>query len=366
MINEKRLIENFIRLTAIDAESGEEAEMRAYLIGALARLGISPETDETGNLFARIPGTVAGEPLLFSAHMDTVCPGRGKKAVIHTDGRITSDGTTVLGADDDSGIAAILEALTVIRENALPHPDIELLFTVDEERFCLGSVRFDYTKLRAKTAYILDLAAPVGSAAIAAPTLLSLEITISGRASHAGFEPEKGVNALSIAAGVLARLKTGHIAPDTTVNFGTIEGGTGQNIVPALICISGEVRSMCHETAMNEASSIAEAFRKAAEKAGGSARVVVEERIHAYRISEDEPVISHFRAAMSALGWGEPTLVETFGGSDNNQFVSHGLRGVVLASPMTRAHTTEEYAEVSELVKSAELVLKLMTMENIA
>ena len=198
MIDKNRLIVTFLHLTAIDAESGDEAEMRAYLTGALAKLGIPSETDDAGNLFARLPGTRTGDALLFSAHMDTVSPGRGKKAVRHPDGRITSDGTTVLGADDAAGIAAILEALTVIQENALPHPDIELLFTAEEERFCPGSARFDYKKLRAKTAYVLDLTGPVGTAAIAAPTILSVDVTVRGRAAHAGFAPEDGINALSI------------------------------------------------------------------------------------------------------------------------------------------------------------------------
>ena len=364
MIDENRLIVTFLHLTAIDAESGDEAEMRAYLTGALAKLGIPSETDDARNLFARLPGTRTGDALLFSAHMDTVSPGRGKKAVRHPDGRITSDGTTVLGADDAAGIAAILEALTVIQENALPHPDIELLFTAEEERFCPGSARFDYKKLRAKTAYVLDLTGPVETAAIAAPTILSVDIAVKGRAAHAGFAPEDGINALSIAAGALAGLKTGRVAPDTTVNFGTVEGGTGRNVVPDRIRIAGEVRSLCHETAFQEARIIEDAFRQVAETLGGAVEVSVTEDLRAYRIAEDEPVVKRLRNALAALEMGEPSLVETFGGSDNNQFVKHGLRGVVLASAMELVHTVEEYTLVSELVKSAALTMKLMTLED--
>ncbi len=362
MVNEKRLTENFIRLTAIDAESGDEAAMRAYLIGELAKLGVDPETDGAGNLLARLPGTSPGDALLFSAHMDTVSPGRGKKAVLHPDGKITSDGTTVLGADDASGIASIIEALTVIRENDLPHPEIEILFTVGEEIYAMGSARFDYSRLKSKTAYVLDLTGDIGTAAIAAPTLLSLDITVHGRAAHAGFASEHGINALSIAANALSQIKTGRTSPDTTVNFGTIEGGDGKNIVPGKIHITGEVRSMRHEAALSEAQSVEEVFRREAERLGGTAEVSFAEEIHAYRISEEEPVIRRLREATESLGWGEPTLVDTFGGSDNNQFVQHGLSGVVLSSGMELVHSTEEYTEVSALIKSAELTLKLMTL----
>ena len=364
MIDKNRLIEQFIHLTAIDAESGEETEMRAYLTGTLAKLGIPSETDESGNLFARLPGTTTAEALLFSAHMDTVSPGRGKKAIVHPDGRITSDGTTVLGADDAAGLAAILEALTVIRERALPHPDIELLFTAEEERFCPGSACFDYTKLRAKKAYVLDLTGPVGTVAVAAPTILSVDVTVRGKAAHAGFAPEAGINALSIAAKALAGLNTGHVAPDTTVNFGTVEGGTGRNVVPDRVRIAGEVRSLRHETALHEARKIEAAFRQAAEASGGTAEVSMTEDLRAYRIASDEPVVTRLREALAALDMGVPCQVETFGGSDNNQFVKHGLRGVVLASAMELVHTTEEYTLISELARSAALTLKLMTMED--
>ncbi len=364
MVNEKRLTDEFLRLTAIDAESGDEAAMREYLAEALARLGISAERDAVGNLFARLPGTCGGEPLLFSAHMDTVRPGRGKRAVVHPDGRITSDGATVLGADDAAGLAAILEALAVIRDASLPHPDIELLFTVEEEAYGLGSAQFDYALLRAKTAYVLDLTGPVGSAAVAAPTLLSLDVTVQGKAAHAGFAPEEGVNALSIAAAALTQLKTGRVEADTTVNFGTIEGGMGQNIIPGRVRITGEVRSLRHEAALRRAEDIEAVFRREAETHGGSAEVKVSEKIHAYRIAEDEPVVARLRAALAALGLGEPKLVETFGGSDNNCFVRRGLRGVVLAAAMELVHTTEEYTEIAELTRSAELTLKLMTLEG--
>ena len=364
MVNEKRLTDTFIGLTAIDAESGDEAAMREHLTGALAKLGISAETDAVGNLFARLPGTRAGEALLFSAHMDTVRPGKGKKAVVCPDGRITSDGTTVLGADDAAGLAAILEALTVIRERDLPHPDLELLFTVAEEAYGVGSAQFDYTRLRARIAYVLDLTGPVGTAAVAAPTLLALDIAVHGRAAHAGFAPEAGVNALSIAAAALAQVPTGRVEADTTVNFGTVEGGTGQNIVPALIRITGEVRSLRHEAALRQAAVIEATFRREAERLGGSAEVTVTEKIHAYRTAPDEPVVERLRSALASLGWGEPKLIETFGGSDNNVFALHSLRGAVLAAAMELVHTTEEYTDISELTRSAALTLKLMTLEG--
>lgn len=375
MVRQDRLLSEFAKLVSFDSESFHESRIKEYLKDALENLGLTVTEDgaasalrsigaEAGNLYGFLPGTRAGEPLMFCAHMDTVSPGVGKKAVFHPDGRITSDGSTVLGADDAAGLAAILEALRVIREKALPHPDIEVLFPAAEEPYCRGTSVFDFCQVRAKTAYVLDLTGPVGTAAVQAPSILSLDITVKGRAAHAGFSPEEGINALSIAARALSSLPTGHAESDTTVNFGTIQGGTGKNIVPEKVFIRGEIRSLRHEAALRQADLVREAFDREAAALGGAAETVVTEEIRAYCIEKDEYPVVRLTGAMERLGMGAPTLITTFGGSDNNRFAANGIRGVVLACAMFDVHTVHEYTETEQLVKSAELVTELMTMED--
>lgn len=364
MTNRERIVAEFQKLVSIDAESFHEAEIAAYLAERLRALGLTVSQDEAGNLFAVLTGTRSGEPLLFSSHMDTVSPGRGKRAVLHPDGTITSDGTTVLGADDAAGLAAILEALTVIREKGLPHPAIEVLFSAAEELYSRGCAGFDFSRVRSRSAYVLDLTGPIGTAAAAAPSILSLDISVTGRAAHAGFSPEEGSNALTIAARALAALETGRVEPDTTVNFGTIEGGSGKNIVPASVRIRGEIRSLRHEKALARAEEIRSRFASEAEALGGRAAVTVTEELRAYHIPEDAPVVRRFQAALASLGLGEGELITTFGGSDNNHFPLHGIQGIVLACAMENVHTTAEYTHVSELQRSAELTLRLMTIED--
>ena len=121
-INEERLLKEFLEFVQIDSESCNERAMGERLCEVLKELGLEPITDEAGktynsngfNVFARLPGE--GEPVGLSAHMDTVVPGIGIKPQIK-DGVIYSDGTTILGGDDKSGICAILEAVRVILEN---------------------------------------------------------------------------------------------------------------------------------------------------------------------------------------------------------------------------------------------------------
>ncbi len=362
MIDAERVKKTFLDLVSVDAESGEEDAIRKVMLEKLRALGIEGKTDGAGNIAAFLPGTLPGDAILFSSHLDTVRPGKGRRPVVHPDGRITSDGTTVLGADDAAGLASILEALEAIREEKLPHRDIELLFPVMEEIYGKGSRKADHAAFRAKTAYVLDLDGRVGTAALAAPTILSLDITVRGRAAHAGFAPETGINALTAAACALSKLSTGHVSRDTTVNFGMIEGGKGVNIVPAAIRIRGEIRSLRHEEALRRADGVKEVFQKEAEALGASIDFAMTEEIRAYRVSPDEPVAKRFARACLESGLGEPSFTDTFGGSDNNNFCLWGIRGIVAANAMNRVHTTSEYTEIPELERCALLTLKLMTM----
>jgi len=379
MIHSERLTRTFLALTAIDSETYHERAMADHLKECLTALGISVEEDgvgellreesgnkephPAGNLIARLPGTLPGDPILFCSHMDTVKPGVGKKAILHEDGTITSSGDTVLGADDAAGLAEILEMLTVLVEEDLPHRDLEIVFPVAEELFTRGSKNLDYSKLRAKDAYILDLSGPVGAAAWAAPSILAFEAVIHGKSAHAGFAPETGVHAVRIAADAIARIDNGHVDENTTVNVATIHGGILRNVVPDEVVVTGEARSLDHDRAEQELEKIGVIFREAAEALGGTVDYTTFECDHAYRTPPDAPVVRRFQRACEELGF-EPVLQNTFGGSDNNRFALHGIQGIVLACAMNDVHSTAEWTSVSELTKAAEIILKIATLED--
>ena len=182
MINSKRILQNFKELVSLDSPSLDERLVCEYIKKYLKNLGIDAVEDNagekiggtTGNLYAYLDGTIDGESVLFAAHMDTVEPSKGKTAVVHSDGTITSDGTTVLGSDDLAGVVAILEALTCIVENNIPHPPIEIIFSVCEEKYCWGMNAFDFGKIKSKQAYVFDLDGEIGSAANSAPQVSTI------------------------------------------------------------------------------------------------------------------------------------------------------------------------------------------------
>lgn len=379
MVNKERVLEEFKTLVAIDSQSYEEREIADYLKKKLLDLGLEVAEDSAGerlqeqnkkdgkkaagNIYGYIKGNRQGDAILFSAHMDTVSPGNGKKVVFRDDGRITSDGTTVLGADDVGGLVSILEMLTVIKERGLEHPDIEVIFPVAEEPYAQGSRVFDYSKVRAKRAYVFDLSGAIGTAAIAAPSIISFRIIIKGKSAHAGFCPEAGVHAIAIAAEAISTLPQGRVEEDTTVNIGTITGGIAGNIVPDQVVLTGEIRSLDSRKASDWMNRIKESFQQATAEAGGEAEVSYVEEFKAYRIEETEEVVQHYVKACHNAGIIETPLITTFGGSDNNHFTAHGIRGIVVASAMQEVHTKNEYTTIEDLVKSAEVALQLAVTE---
>lgn len=367
-VNAERLQQEFCRLVEVDSVSFQERKMADVLKKKLQILGAEVYEDEAaeilhseaGNVYGYLPGELPGEPLLFSAHMDTVEPGKGKKAVCHEDGRITSEGNTVLGADDMAGASAIFEAIRVLEENHIPHRSVELLFPVAEEAYVRGSSVFDYGRIKAKEAYVLDLSGPVGRASLQEPTLISFAVRVRGRAAHAGFAPEEGIHAIAAASRAIAAIAQGRIGEDTTVNIGKIEGGKATNIVPELVTVEGEIRSYDHEKAQEQLFKIRRVFETAAKETGAQIEVQYETYLTAYQLSEEEPVVKNFREVCEQLSI-ECQLTSTFGGSDNNSFLKHGIRGIVLACGMNQVHTASEYSSVDELVKCAAIVAGLLS-----
>lgn len=370
-INQARMLKTFQQLVSTDSPSFGERQVCTLLQELLARLDLHPVEDDaaakiggdTGNLYTFVEGSGplrALPPLLFCAHMDTVEPSRGKRAVVHADGRITSADDTVLGADDVSGLTAILEALACLKESGLPHRPLELLFSAAEEPYCAGIAAFDFSRLKSKEAYVLDLTGPVGGAALAAPTLLTFRAEFKGRAAHAGFAPEQGIHAIKAAGLAVSRIACGHVDPDTTVNIGTITGGKGDNIVPERCVLTGEVRSFSDARAVAVLEDIKKALADAAKAFHGEVTITTARHITAYRTAENSPTVQRFLNACKAESL-QTSLQDTHGGSDNNHLALHGIEGIVLATAMNNCHSCEEYSDVQELAHISELILRLMT-----
>lgn len=372
MVNRNRLINEFKKLIKFDSESFKELDISIYLLNKLKSLGLEVEIDNaghilndnpkaTGNIYGYLKGNVDGEGLILSSHMDTVSPGISKETIIDGD-IVKSKGNSVLGADDVTGIVSILEALTIIKENNLKHPDIEVVFFVAEEPYCKGSSLFDFKKLKSKNVYVLDLSGKVGTIAVSAPTIVSLNIQINGKAAHAGFEPEKGISAIVAFSNFISKIKLGRIDSNTTFNIGTVNSGNGKNIIPDYLISEGEIRGMNDKSIDGLLKTIEKTLDEETKALGASYKFEYKKDIVAYKVSEDSFVVKRYKDALKALNYGDATVVDTFGGSDNNNFNLNGIIGVVISNAMNDVHTTHEYFSINELIKSAEILLKIVTL----
>ena len=375
MINEERLAQIFSDLVVIDSVSGEEGRCCDDLQQRLTALGLETTVDDIaehikgqcGNLIARYPGRVDTDPLLLSAHMDTVEPGRGI-AVQFMDGVFSSKGDTILGADDKSALAVILEVLHCITERDLACPPLEVVFSVCEEIGLVGAKHLDFGRITARKGYVLDSGNPEVMI-VRAPSEERLTFIIHGRSAHAGVCPEAGINAIKVAAQAIARMPQGRIDNETTSNVGIIEGGLATNIVADRVRVEVEARS--HDDAKLEAvvGEIMDAFTAAVAAhnqdngAGAHLEIIRTRDFTRMAVDPQHPVVTYARQAAGTLGV-SLELGEWGGGSDANVFAEHGIVTAVLGTGMENVHSTRETIRLADMVHSAELLLETVLLHN--
>ena len=359
-VDPDRLISTFLELVAIDSPTGHEEEIGRVLEGKFTALGCSTTKDEIGNIVAVYPGTRDGT-VLVATHMDTAGTDRGITPVIGGDGIIRSDGTTILGADDKSGIAGCLELLTLLQADPhIAHPTIEFVITVGEESGLVGSRQMDVSALNATHGFVLDTAGAMGAVTYWSPTSVYLTITFHGRKAHAGVEPEKGVSGIVAAARAIAAMTLGRIDEETVANIGMVTGGEARNVIPDLVVLNGMARS--HDQAKLDAqiASMRAACESAAEATGATVHFEAEEIYRTYKIAEDALPYREAAAAIRSLGL-ELTARKSGGGTDGNYFNAKGIPCVALPTGMVDEHATSEHIAIDDLVMAAKVLFAIVT-----
>lgn len=367
MINEQRLLDEFLELVQIDSETKFETEIAKVLKQKFTDLGLEVIEDDTtaqtghgaGNLICTLAGTNdTVDPIYFTCHMDTVVPGKGIKPSIK-DGYVVTDGTTILGADDKAGLAVLLEVIKVLKENNLPHGTIQFVITVGEESGLVGAKALDSSLLKAKFGYALDSDGKVGNIVVAAPTQAKVKAVIYGKTAHAGVAPEKGVSAITIAAKSIAKMPLGRIDKETTANIGRFEGGTQTNIVADRVDILAEARSLVPEKMEAQVAKMKDAYESVAAEMGGRAEVDVQVMYPGFKFGEGDHVVEVARKAAAKINR-SCELLQSGGGSDANVIASFGIPTVVLSVGYEEIHTTNERMPIEELNKLAEMTLAII------
>lgn len=366
LVNRNRLVNEFIELVKIDSLSRKERTMCDTLKKKLENLGYVVSEDDagqkiggdSGNIICTIKGSKNVPAILLTAHMDTVVPGIGKKPVVDGD-IIKSDGTTILGGDDVTGIVIILESLRLLKEENIEHGDIQIAFTIAEEVGLLGAKNMDFTKIYAKYGFILDSDGRIGCAAVKAPSQNKIHAVIKGKAAHAGMEPENGISAFSIMAEAISTMKLGRIDEETTANIGMINGGVATNIVCDRVELECEARSRQQSKLDAQTEHMRECFEKAAAKWGGQVEFTTSIEYPSFNISKDAKIIKIMENAASDCGI-IFEAVATGGGSDTNIINSKGIEAVDISIGMTKVHSVNEQISITDMLNGVEFLIAII------
>jgi len=377
LINQERLKNLLIELIKIDSLSRKEYDVAMRLKREMEELGATVWIDDAGekvggnvgNLIACFSGSApSARPLLLSAHMDTVVPGEGIVPILAGD-ILRTDGKTVLGGDDKSGVAIICEVLRVIKDNRLPCADLDVVFTICEEAGLVGAKCLDVSRLRARTGLVLD-SDSVGFLFTKAPAANRMEFHVHGLEAHAGVCPEKGISAIKVAAEGIAQMKLGRIDHETTANLGIIKGGMAVNIVPNSVILKGEARSHSQEKLDQQTQHMRRCLEEAAARHvlrvdgktfGARVEAKIERDYDRMNVPDQAAIVQLVHAAARNLNV-EIKIQATGGGCDANVLNQKGLEVANLSTGMRDIHTVHEWLDLKDLYLSAQMVLETVRL----
>ncbi len=364
-IDQKHIIDIFLQLVKINAVSKQEKPVADFIAHFLERLGVGIIEDRagaivggnTGNIIASVHGDSGRQPIALLSHMDTVKPTIGIAPRV-TGERITSDGNTILGADNRAGIAILLYCIEYILEHNLAHIPFEAVFTIGEETGFYGSSNLDLNKIRARQAFVFDSSAVPGSFVYSAPGAVGYKIEFLGKASHAAVNPAAGINAIAMAADLIYNFPIGQVDDQTTINFGTISGGEANNIVPPEVCLSMEIRSFDANNISHYSQMLNTNLEEIAKRYRGKYQQTEELSFPGFTLDLNHATIKQTREIFSKLGV-TPAPMKYHGGSDANVLNNRGIHTINLGIGARNPHSVNEFIEIRDLITMSRFCLEL-------
>ncbi|MEN9327344.1 MAG: hypothetical protein RI947_152 [Candidatus Parcubacteria bacterium] len=337
------LVETFITLCSIPSPSGNEMEIREYLVKHLRPLVDALYVDEAGNIYASKNGE--GEPILYCAHMDTVEPAGRQKPVIK-DGVIHSDGSVVLGADDKIAVAAILQMLEDLQSNPVKHRALEILITVREETDA-GIRSFPRERIKSTQCLVSDISLPVGTVLRSAPYVGGYSIDVHAPGSHVARSTKDTVHPLKFLSEFVQKHPYGRLAEDTIVNIAKIRMGESYNSIPQKLSFTGEIRTFNADTYNSFLKHIPESAREIDKVIGTQSQVQLYPYCTGYTLKPAH--LSHIKSVMEKLKipYEEAT---TFSVGDFNILNEWGIVTVNIGNGDIEAHTTRERVSIESLL----------------
>ena len=369
MVDRRKLVDRFIQYVRIDSESGYEKEICDVLYDQLQALDVKVDKLNEDNTFSngynmigRIPGSIQAEPVFLAAHMDTVVNGRNIQ-VVENNGILSSDGTTILGADDKIALAVIMEVLDIIKTNNIPTRPFEIVFTLCEEQGLKGAKALDVNEIQANDGFVLDGTGAIGGIDICSPNHVSIKVDVKGKCAHSGSGACQGVSAIQIASRAIADLYLGTVDEYTTCNVGIIHGGEALNIVPDHCHVEAAVRSTNALSSKKQIEHIKDRFKFWAKSLDGYADINIDTSYDGVNQEKNNPLIKNLQRAFE-LNDIQPYFKNAGGGSDNNIFFNRGKNSIDLSIAYKNIHTVNESVEIVEMERLAKTLLTYLQLED--
>jgi tripeptide aminopeptidase len=352
-----RMVAQFMDMVRVDSESGDETRFLAWLLPRLEALGARAALDAYGNLIAKLPAkNSSAAPILLSCHGDTVKPGKGIEPVL-LDGVIRSSGNTILGADDKAGIAEMLETLRI----APVRPPIEIAISRQEEVGLLGVKQLDFSQISATRGFLLDNDT-LDTIITGGPSYFAIDVTVKGKAAHAGMEPEKGINAIVAAARAIAALRLGRLDVETTANVGIIQGGMIRNGVPDSCTFAAECRSLTHAKGQAVADEMVATIRREAEGLGAQVAIEVNNLCQASFIANDAWTVRIAQQALASTLGIRATPAVMCGFTDASIYNNHGIEMGVVGIGARMEHSTDEHIYVEDMERAVAMMVEILRL----
>jgi tripeptide aminopeptidase len=397
------VLERFLRYVRIDTRAAygvarrpsteRQLDLSRLLVQELREIGLEDaELTESSAVFATLPATAGGPVLGLVAHVDTTpdVPGAGVRPIVHQawagdpivlpgDERqvldpadlpelaaragqdlVTSDGTTLLGADDKAGIAEIMAAVSYLaRHPARPRPAIRVAFTVDEE-VGRGAEGFDLERYGADVAYTLD-GSGLGEIEVETFSAKSVRVTIRGHSVHPGTAKDKLVNAVKLAARLVESLPQDRLSPETTegregyVHPHRLSGNAEEAVVDFIARDHDDDELDAHVRLLRE---LAEALAASEPRAYVEVEVRDSYRNMRPHIERDPRVVEAVLEASRRAGV-EPRLTITRGGTDGAVLSARGLPTPNVFTGGQEYHSVREWASVQDMAAAAATIVEL-------
>ncbi len=397
--------ERFLRYVQIDTQSDpnstttpsteKQKNLARLLVQELHEMGISDaELDEYGYVYATIPATSDKKvPVIcFCSHMDTApdCSGAGVKPIVHANYQgqdlvlpddpgiviresehedlrhqhgndiITAGGTTLLGADNKAGIAAIMDAAHILMTNPhIKHGKIRILFTPDEE-IGRGVDKVDLKKLGAKYGYTID-GETAGSIEDETFSADGATVVIYGVPAHPGFAKGKMEHAMKIAGKILAKLPD-RLSPEHTegrqgfIHPTSIEGGLESVTMKFILRDFTEAGLRRHARTLKK---IVDGVLKQYPRSRAEVTIVQQYRNMAKVLRRHPQVVENAIEALRRAGFEQPLRRAIRGGTDGSRLSFMGLPCPNLFAGEHAFHSKYEWVSVQDMEKAAETIVHL-------